>query len=85
MQKRQVNRAVIAARAAANGRTGVRTGAVSRNLASRPLTTVKPSGAGARHGKVSYSGAGLAGYSDMWAATPYYKTAATLDKNYDKN
>lgn len=81
MQKSQASRAVIAARAAANNRTGrrhgvtvlapstlsgVRTGPVKRTRCA-PMTAAQRNSEGRR---------------SEWTASPYYRTAATVDQRW---
>lgn len=73
MQKSQVNRAVVAARASARP--------VSRNRSGMyvgPLTHVSPAGFSGRKGRRPGADKGQKG----WDRSPYYKTGVTIDARW---
>lgn len=52
------------------------------NPALRAPGAIASTGPGGRKGKTRYAGAGERGYRDAWSASPYYKTAATIDSRW---
>lgn len=82
MQRSQVNRAVVARRAAANPAVQhVAPAAVSRNLAMRGIDRIDSTGVGPRKGKTrkAWSHKSSDGRTSLWHSNPFYFSPIEVD------